>query len=217
MKNILLIVVLINITFSVKSQKIKSVEEFDLPSITKKEWRKYKNGFDVQKLETDYGTFKVGNELLINQPSNPDNINNKVYNGVKVGNSSAEFSFVSIGRFSIMQSLLTAVKMDRSNSNTEIIIQRIRAYKPAMGQPVNIVADFTRKDGANTSLGKFGNIIALERAISLGEILNPNAPLNRQQAIAKLKEAKDLLELEMMNQEEYDNLRKELTPIIKGN
>ena len=191
MKNILLIVVLINITFSVKSQKIKSVEEFDLPSITKKEWRKYKNGFDVQKLKTDYGTFKVGNELLINQPSNPDNINNKVYNGVKVGNSSAEFSFVSIGRFSIMGSM-ASVKMDRSNSNTEIIIQRIRVYKPAMGQPVNIVADFTRKDGANTSLGKFRNIIALERAISLGEILNPNAPLNRQQAIAKLKEAKKI-------------------------
>jgi hypothetical protein len=27
----------------------------------------------------------------------------------------------------------------------------------------------------------------------------------------------DLLELEMINQEEFDNLRKELTPIIKGN
>ena len=41
--------------------------------------------------------------------------------------------------------------------------------------------------------------------------------MNRENAIKKLKEAKDLLELELMTQEEYDKLKKELTPIIRGN
>jgi hypothetical protein len=57
----------------------------------------------------------------------------------------------------------------------------------------------------------------LSSAIRVGEIINPNAPLNREQAIAKLKEAKDLLELGMMTKEEFDTLRAELSPIIKGN
>ena len=216
MKKLLLIVVLINISFSLKSQRIKSVEEFDLPSIIKKEWKKYKSNFDVQTLKTDYGIFKVGNQLLINQPSDPANINNGVYNGVKQFNNTSDFSFVFLDRFSMLGTM-ARVAFNKQDVNTQIIIERIRVYKPVMGQNVNIIVDFTREDGANFGFGKFGHTVNLERAISLGEILNPNAPLNRQQAIAKLKEAKDLLELEMMNQEEFDDLRKELTPIIKGN
>lgn len=38
--------------------------------------------------------------------------------------------------------------------------------------------------------------------------------MTREQAIAKLKEAKDLVEIEMMTQEEYDKLKAELAPII---
>ena len=40
--------------------------------------------------------------------------------------------------------------------------------------------------------------------------------LKRESAISKLKESKDLLDLEIINQDEYDKLKKELTPIIKG-
>ena len=38
--------------------------------------------------------------------------------------------------------------------------------------------------------------------------------MNRQEAIAKLKESKDLLDLGIINQQEYDKLKAELTPII---
>ena len=37
------------------------------------------------------------------------------------------------------------------------------------------------------------------------------------QAIAKLKESKELLDLELLSQEEYDEIKIELTPIIRGN
>ena len=69
----------------------------------------------------------------------------------------------------------------------------------------------------NKAMGKFGHISDLSKAMNLGEIINPNAQLNRQQAIAKLKEAKDLLELDMMSKEEFDALKSELYPIIRGN
>ena len=67
------------------------------------------------------------------------------------------------------------------------------------------------------TVNKFSIMGSMAAVPSLGEFINPNAPLNRQQAIAKLKEAKDLLELDMMSKEEFDALKAELSPIIRGN
>ena len=57
-------------------------------------------------------------------------------------------------------------------------------------------------------------IIDIEKAFSLGEVINPIKKLNREEAIKKLKEAKDLYELDLMSKSEYEKLRLELTPII---
>jgi hypothetical protein len=65
-------------------------------------------------------------------------------------------------------------------------------------------------------MGSGRTIMDLEKALLLGEIINPNAPLTREQAIAKLKEHKDLLDLGMINEEEFNKLRDELSPIIMG-
>tara|TARA_B100000524_G_scaffold348354_1_gene252606 strand:+ start:94 stop:702 length:609 start_codon:yes stop_codon:yes gene_type:complete len=199
----LLLMLFITTLFQVNAQKIKSVESFDLGSITnKKEWKKYKNPFEMTELKTDFGVFKVGESLVLGSPSD-SNIN-------------SDFKFVMVGRQTTMNAL-AAVFMSNSDSNLEVIIDKIKIYKPFMGQPLSIVVEFKRKDGANIALGKFGNITNLSKAISLGEIINPNRPMNRQEAIAKLKEAKDLLDLDMMSQEEFDALKAKLTPIIKGN
>ncbi|MDB9713736.1 hypothetical protein OAA74_03710 [Flavobacteriaceae bacterium] len=56
--------------------------------------------------------------------------------------------------------------------------------------------------------------IEIEQALEFKEI--ESSILSREEAIAKLKEAKDLLDLEMMSQEEYDKIKAELTPIIMG-
>ena len=106
----------------------------------------------------------------------------------------------------------------RSQSNIPAIISKIRVYKPVMGQEATIVVDMV-KDGSGNFGGTTKNVNTFDliRAISTGEIINPNAPLTREQAIAKLKEAKDLLELDMMSQEEFNSMREELTPIIRGN
>ena len=57
-------------------------------------------------------------------------------------------------------------------------------------------------------------VIDIEKAFSLGEVINPVQKLNREEAIKKLKEAKDLYELDLMSKSEYEKLRLELTPII---
>lgn len=201
MKKLLLLLFLFPL-FST-GQKLKSVEQFDISSITEKsEWKKYKNPFEMNELKTEFGVFKVGESLILGSPSDSD--------------VNSDFKLVAVGKYTVMGAM-APVFMSNSDSKLEVIIDKIKIFKPSMGQPLKIVVDFRRKDGANIAMGKLGNVFDLSRAISLGEIINPNAPLNRAQAIAKLKEAKDLLELDMMTQEEFDALRVELSPIIKGN
>ena len=190
------------ITAPAIAQKIKAVDEFNFSAATKSDYKKYKNGFEVANLKTDFGSFKKGDPLTINKPSDP---------------ILDDFTWIMIGKFSVMNAM-SAVKLTRAMSNKEVLIDNIRVYKPAMGAPATMVVDITSKDGSNLGgIYKRGAIFNLERAVATGEIINPNAPLNREQAIAKLKEAKELLEIDMMSQEEFDALKAELTPIIRGN
>ena len=55
-----------------------------------------------------------------------------------------------------------------------------------------------------------------EGALETGEVINPKAPLTKEQAIKKLKGYKELLDLELIYKEDYDKHKKELTPIIIG-
>ena len=57
-------------------------------------------------------------------------------------------------------------------------------------------------------------IVDIEKALSSGEIINSNAPLTKQEAIKKLKESKDLMELDLLSKQEYKKLKEKLTPII---
>jgi len=50
-----------------------------------------------------------------------------------------------------------------------------------------------------------------------GEVINPNKPMTREEAIAKLKEAKDLMDLGLISEDEFKALRTELQPLIMGN
>ena len=50
-----------------------------------------------------------------------------------------------------------------------------------------------------------------------GEVINPNKPMTREEAIAKLKEAKDLMDLGLISEKEFKAMRSELQPLIMGN
>ena len=44
-----------------------------------------------------------------------------------------------------------------------------------------------------------------------------NVKMTRDDAINKLKEAKELMDIEMITRDEFNKLKDELAPIIKGN
>lgn len=57
-------------------------------------------------------------------------------------------------------------------------------------------------------------VLDIEKAFEFGEVVNPNKPLSRSEAILKLKESKDLFELDFISEEQYLKLKEKLTPII---
>ena len=59
-------------------------------------------------------------------------------------------------------------------------------------------------------------VLDIEASLENGEIVDPNPKMSRSEAIAKLKESKDLMELGLLSEEEYNKLREQLIPIING-
>ncbi len=174
MKKIILLLFPLLVSYSIQSQKIKSVEELNFLSVTKEDYESYDNFFKVNKLITDFGTFQNGDELLINRPSDGNLL---------------RFSFIAIGKYSLLNAM-AMIMFPSSIANTQIVVENLRVYKPIMGQPAIVIVDFKNKDGSisgglynfeNTHVNPIrivGNIFNLESAIATGEIVNPNAPLN---------------------------------------
>lgn len=183
----------------VQSQKIKSVDEFDFVSATKKDFELYDNLFEVNRLITDFGTFKKGDELLINRPQDGNLL---------------RFSWIAIGKYSLLNAM-AMIMYPSSNANTQIVIDCLRIYKPFRGKSAAIIVDFKINDHFNQDgIDTFGNIFNFERAIDTGEILNQNTTLNKYQAISKLKEATELLKLDRISKEEFGDLKEKLSIII---
>jgi chaperonin cofactor prefoldin len=55
-----------------------------------------------------------------------------------------------------------------------------------------------------------------ELALESGEVLLKNRKKTRSEAIQELKDAKELLEIDMMTKEEFELLKKKLGPIIRS-
>lgn len=135
-------------------------------------------------------TLKVGDTLQIGLPSSNE----------------LGFNFISQGGQRVASRL----------ANTEIVIDKIKSYA---GNGANV---FTKDKDFKIYLhfkgyGMLPVLIDYESALETGEIVNKNAKMSKDEAIAKLKESKELLDLEVISQEKYDSLKNALTPIIIGN
>lgn len=56
--------------------------------------------------------------------------------------------------------------------------------------------------------------IDYDNALETGEIINPKARLTREQALLKLKDAKELLDLQIISQQQYDSIKNVLSQLI---
>jgi hypothetical protein len=109
------------------------------------------------------------------------------------------------------------VMAENSLSGDIVIVKELKAYhKGSKKKPLYVVMVLGEINGRAFGLNKFLSVMNTELAIESGEVWLKNRKLTRSEAIAKLKESKDLLELEVMTQEEYNKIKKEMIPLIKG-
>lgn len=130
--------------------------------------------------------FKVGETITFGTPMNENNTYAHIYGLDALGTASV---------FNI-----------RSKGFVSEIIKFRKGGTKRMGLEIFAVS--------KTELGLDRAYTSIEKALAEGEIVS--TVMTRKQAIDKLKEAKDLYDLGLMEENDYNSLKEELTPIIMG-
>ena len=190
-----------------------------------------KNNTKVGEYTTKSGnTIKLGDTLIIGQPTNESTRSTFSNYGTsgRIGSMRTktikEFQFIQMGRpagiSSIMGSMseqgvtMAGIKL----SGERVRVSEIKTYhQGSKKKPLNVVIVIGEINGRAFGIYKFLSAMDTENAIELGELLLKNRKMTREEAIAKLKETKELFDLELITEEEYIAVRKELAPIITGN
>jgi hypothetical protein len=131
-------------------------------------------------------SIKVGDTMYLGSPSNANN----------------SFLYVSEAAFA---STPTLANITAQGWGSEVLKITTTGTK-RMGFSVIITS--------KTELGLTRYYTQYEKALTVNEVATEM--LTREKAIAKLKEAKELFDLDMMTKLEYEAVRTKVTPIIKG-
>ena len=147
----------------------------------------------------DGSIIKAGDEIIIGKPSS-NNTQKQANSGLFSGNvvTVNTFNFLTIGRVGL--SVMSGMQyLPATFTNKKIIVKEIKK-----GWTIFIL-------NGDKQVGTIMNVL---EAVNTGEIINPFHTMTRDEAIAKLKEQKDLLDVGMINKEEFEKLKIELTPFI---
>lgn len=191
-------------------------------------FQRIKNNTRILKYTADDGSiFKLGDTLVIGAPSG--NITNTTAAGV--GNTfgigkaksrtKSNFQTIIMGRPAGVASIMSAMageapqNADASMQGEVVIIAEMKvAHKGSKKKPLELIILLGEPNGRAFGMNKYMSVVDYEKSVLAGEIRSINAPLNRDEAIAKLKESKDLMDLGIIDAAEYDKIKAELTPII---
>ena len=196
-----LVVLAVALTFGMNAQKTNQADVFDLGVSIDKQKKMYKSKVEAKSIKFKDASFiKVGDTLTVGASAN------------KISNT---YTTLMVGRFTMGGAMLSApVYYSLTIKDTKVVVDRLKVWR-STGR-INVVADLKQLDVSSKAMYKYVGCVNLEIAVTQGEIINPNAPMTRGQAIAKLTEAKGLFDLGMMSKEEYNAIRLEVTPIIKN-
>ena len=201
MKKSILTVAMLLAVMSVKAQSIKLSDTENLEVTSQ-----LVNGERFNTLVFKDGSqVSVGDTLILGKP----------FNGSK------DFDHVMFGQYNLAKALTLGppVYMGQNSSGTKIIVTSIFPYhtKLTRNSPVDVVLYVSEAGASNFGGASNRTIWDVEQALSKGELINPKRAMTRDEAIATLKQQKDLLDLGMITQEEFNTKKNELAPIISGN
>ena len=237
MKNLLYLQILILLLMAnkVNSQKkqLDSLSYSQSQDITF--FKKVKNNTKIFNYTTaSSNLLKVGDTLTLGNPTSQEVSTRTNTGGVgsnyRASRSSSRssvnktYDYVLLGKPAGFGSILMAMSGEAplmagvNLKNTKVIVKEMRVrHKGSKKKPLNLILILGELNGRAFGLNKYLSVLDTELALESGEIILGNVKMTRGEAIAKLKESKELFELDVMSKEEYDKIRKELIPIIKNN
>ncbi len=179
--------------------------------------KNYKDYYKIKEYTTKDGTkIKIGDKLVIGEAAT-----NKKKG--KKNNVYDKFKNIAIGKVK-KHGIAKCKYLLANETKSEVVVKNIFVtHRKKEGQfwgtrkntPL-YVSIYVKEEGKKFYKGTtIRTIIDIEKAIETGEIISKNKKPTREEAIKKLREAKDLLVIGVITEAEYDKLEKELIPIIK--
>jgi len=230
MKRILLFTALLASNFMFAQEDIKELTYNNTQDINF--FNSIKNGTHVKKYITvSDNSVSIGDTLILGTPTSEEtatrtysgSYGTKLRGGVAQSRSTSKktYEFIKLGRPAGFGSVMNAMNgdaqqmADNSLKNTSVVVQEIKTYhRGSKNKPLYVVMVLGELNGNAFGVNKYLSIMDTELAIESGEILLKNRKMTRDEAIAKIKEAKELLEVDLITKEEFEELKKELAPII---
>tara|TARA_B110000902_G_scaffold262767_1_gene340365 strand:+ start:11850 stop:12557 length:708 start_codon:yes stop_codon:yes gene_type:complete len=198
-------------------------------------FKKIKNRTLVKEYETQSGNaIKVGDTVVLGNPTSVEMSTRKTsgsYGGTARGGVSSSrsttkktYEFIQMGKSSGFSSMMVSMGGNSSSmannsfKNTRVIVKEIKAYhRGSKKKPLYFIMVLGEVNGRAFGLNKYLSVMDTELALESGEVLLKNRKKTRPEAIKELREAKELLEIDMISKEEFEKLKKELGAIIRGN
>jgi len=193
-----------------------------------------KNGTSIKEYTTaNNNSVKVGDTIILGLPTSHE-MKTRTYAGSydtdargtvaeSRSTTTKTYEFIQMGKPAGLGIIITAMNdesqdmADISLKNTKVIVNQIKTYhRGSKKKPLYVVMVLGEINGRAFGIYKYLSVMDTELAIETGEILLKNPKMTREVAMAKLKEAKELLDVELMSKEEFEELKLKLAPIIKG-
>lgn len=192
-----------------------------------------KNGTEVsQYITSSKNNVSVGDTLILGSPTSEEirtktvagSYGNQLRGGIGLSRSTSKktYEFIQLGRPAGFGNIMSALNGDAQNmadnsfKNTKVIVQEIKTFhRGSKNKPLYVVMVLGEINGRAFGINKYLSVMDTELAIESGEVLLKNRKMTRDEAIAQLKEAKELFDIDMISKEEFEEIKNELAPIIK--
>ena len=190
-----------------------------------------RNGTNVlQYVSASGAVLNLGDTLVMNIPGGSQALTDAVAAGGNHAavsrsrtNVRAQYSTIIMGKpggFGNVMLALNDVQVSYAPGEMQgemVVIAEMRVrHDGGRKKPLELMILLGEPNGRAFGVNKYMTTTDYEASVTLGEIKPLNAPLTRDEAIAKLKEAKDLFDLGLLGEEEYNKMKDELSPIILG-
>lgn len=229
MKKFIIILIVLTGTTSIYAQNQIEKLTFE-DSQNSSIFEKIKNNTRVLEYTSANGAvLAIGDTLVIGTPTGNITNTTAVGAGSTVGvgkarsRTKSNFQTIIMGRPAGFGSVMSAMGGEApQNAGSEmqgeiVVISEMKVvHKGSRKKPLALIILLGEPNGRAFGINKYMSVNDYEKSVLAGEIRSLNSPLTRDEAIAKLKESKDLLDLGILESDDYEELKKELTPIIIG-